>query len=172
MRTFPESTQIFCSGPKPQKLLLRGPRGTRSRLASNLPGCAHECGSAGAQIGTNRRHARRVLAGAREAPAGGCSSSGRGSDGKCTLLINRSVVTSPSSLRTSTSAQIAQTAERQLCSRRRLTGDADAAARTAPVGRDGMCTPASRLGPQGGSGRGEQAKVTFGPVLTYPGYSD
>ena len=30
-----------------------------------------------------------------------------------------------------------------------------------------MCTPASRLGPQGGSGRGEQAKVTFGPVLTY-----
>ena len=111
--------------------------------------------------GTHRRHARRVLAGAREAPAGGCSSSGRGSDGKCTLLINRSVVTSPSSLRTSTSAQIAQTAERQLCSRRRLTGDADAAARTAPVGRDGMCTPASRLGPQGGSGRGEQAKVTF-----------
>ena len=118
--------------------------------------------------GTHRRHARRVLAGAREAPAGGCSSSGRGSDGKCTLLINRSVVTSPSSLRTSTSAQIAQTAERQLCSRRRLTGDADAAARTAPVGRDGMCTPASRLGPQGGSGRGEQAKVTFGPVLSYP----
>ena len=117
--------------------------------------------------GTHRRHARRVLAGAREAPAGGCSSSGRGSDGKCTLLINRSVVTSPSSLRTSTSAQIAQTAERQLCSRRRLTGDADAAARTAPVGRDGMCTPASRLGPQGGSGRGEQANVTFGPVLTY-----
>ena len=116
--------------------------------------------------GTHRRHARRVLAGAREAPAGGCSSSGRGSDGKCTLLINRSVVTSPSSLRTSTSAQIAQTAERQLCSRRRLTGDADAAARTAPVGRDGMCTPASRLGPQGGSGRGEQAKVTFGPVLS------
>ena len=44
----------------------------------------------------------------------------------------------------------------------------DAAARTAPVGRDGMCTPASRLGPQGGSGRGEQAKVTFGPGLTYP----
>ena len=118
--------------------------------------------------GTHRRHARRVLAGAREAPAGGCSSGGRGSDGKCTLLINRSVVTSPSSLRTSTSAQIAQTAERQLCSRRRLTGDADAAARTAPVGRDGMCTPASRLGPQGGSGRGEQAKVTFGPVLSYP----
>ena len=74
----------------------------------------------------------------------------------------------PTSLRTSTSAQIAQTAERQLCSRRRLTGDADAAARTAPVGRDGMCTPASRLGPQGGSGRGEQAKVTFGPVLSYP----
>ena len=91
-----------------------------------------------------------------------------GSDGKWTLLINRSVVTSPSSLRTSTSAQIAQTAERQLCSRRGLTGDADAAARTAPVGRDGMCTPASRLGPQGGSGRGEQAKVTFGPVLSYP----
>ena len=119
--------------------------------------------------GTHRRHARRVLAGAREAPAGGCSSSGRGSDdSKCTLLINRSVVTSPSSLRTSTSAQIAQTAERQLCSRRGLTGDADAAARTAPVGRDGMCTPASRLGPQGGSGRGEQAKVTFGPVLSYP----
>lgn len=118
--------------------------------------------------GTHRRHARRVLAGAREAPAGGCSSGGRGSDGKCTLLINRSVVTSPSSLRTSTSAQIAQTAERQLCSRRGLTGDADAAARTAPVGRDGMCTPASRLGPQGGSGRGEQAKVTFGPVLSYP----
>ena len=118
--------------------------------------------------GTHRRHARRVLAGAREAYAGGCSSSGRGSDGKCTLLINRSVVTSPSSLRTSTSAQIAQTAERQLCSRRGLTGDADAAARTAPVGRDGMCTPASRLGPQGGSGRGEQAKVTFGPVLSYP----
>ena len=117
--------------------------------------------------GTHRRHARRVLAGAREAPAGGCSSSGRGSDGKCTLLINRSVVTSQSSLRTSTSAQIAQTAERQLCSRRGLTGDADAAPRTAPVGRDGMCTPASRLGPQGGSGRGEQAKVTFGPVLTY-----
>ena len=118
--------------------------------------------------GTHRRHARRVLAGAREAPAGGCSSSGRGSDGKCTLLINRSVVTSQSSLRTSTSAQIAQTAERQLCSRRRLTGDADAAARTAPVGRDGMCTPASRLGPQGGSGRGEQAKVRFFAVLSYP----
>ena len=120
--------------------------------------------------GTHRRHARRVLAGAREAPAGGCSSSGRGSDGKCTLLINRSVVTSPSSLRTSTSAQIAQTAERQLCSRRRLTGDADAAARTAPVGRDGMCTPASRLGPQGGSGRGEQAKVRFFAVLSYPAH--
>ena len=118
--------------------------------------------------GTHRRHARRMLAGAREAPAGGCSSGGRGSDGKCTLLINRSVVTSPSSLRTSTSAQIAQTAERQLCSRRGLTGDADAAARTAPVGRDGMCTPASRLGPQGGSGRGEQAKVTFTVVLSYP----
>ena len=118
--------------------------------------------------GTHRRHARRVLAGAREAPAGGCSSSGRGSDGKCTLLINRSVVTSPSSLRTSTSAQIAQTAERQLCSRRGLTGDADAAARTAPVGRDGMCTPASRLGPQGGSGRGEQANVRFFAVLSYP----
>ena len=113
----------------------------------------------------HRARAARVLAGAREAPAGGCSSSGRGSDGKCTLLINRSVVTSPSSLRTSTSAQIAQTAERQLCSRRGLTGDADAAARTAPVGRDGMCTPASRLGPQGGSGRGEQAKVTFTVVL-------
>ena len=111
--------------------------------------------------GTHRRHARRVLAGAREAPAGGCSSSGRGSDGKCTLLINRSVVTSPSSLRTSTSAQIAQTAERQLCSRRGLTGDADAAPRTAPVGRDGMCTPASRLGPQGGSGRGEQGNAHF-----------
>ena len=121
--------------------------------------------------GTHRRHARRVLAGAREAPAGGCSSSGRGSDGKWTLLINRSVVTSPSSLRTSTSAQIAQTAECQLCSRRGLTGDADAAARTAPVGRDGMCTPASRLGPQGGSGRGEQAKVTFCPVLSYPATS-
>ena len=57
-------------------------------------------------------------------------------------------------------------AERQLCSRRGLTGDADAAARTAPVGRDGMCTPASRLGPQGGSGRGRQK--TFGPVLSYP----
>ena len=31
-----------------------------------------------------------------------------------------------------------------------------------------MCTPASRLGPQGGSGRGEQAKVTFGPVFAPP----
>ena len=135
--------------------------------AQDSPVTCRDVGTNAAQQvlrGTHRRHARRVLAGAREAPAGGCSSSGRGSDGKCTLLINRSVVTSPSSLRTSTSAQIAQTAERQLCSRRGLTGDADAAARTAPVGRDGMCTPASRLGPQGGSGRGEQAKVTFSVV--------
>ena len=31
-----------------------------------------------------------------------------------------------------------------------------------------MCTPASRLGPQGGSGRGEQAKVRFFAVLSYP----
>ena len=132
--------------------------------AQDSPVTCRDVGTNAAQQvlrGTHRRHARRVLAGAREAPAGGCSSGGRGSDGKCTLLINRSVVTSPSSLRTSTSAQIAQTAERQLCSRRGLTGDADAAARTAPVGRDGMCTPASRLGPQGGSGRGEQGNAHF-----------
>ena len=42
-----EESRLACELPR--KLLLRGPRGTRSRLASNLPGCAHECGSAGAQ---------------------------------------------------------------------------------------------------------------------------
>ena len=58
--------------------------------AQDSPVTCRDVGTNAAQQvlrGTHRRHARRVLAGAREAPAGGCSSSGRGSDGKWTLLI-------------------------------------------------------------------------------------